>query len=395
MVRKISAEDKLTVAEIEQLINNSNEYDTVVFEGIFNFSETGKQFYILGNNMMQSVLMITKSNIRLDFNNAIIFLNIQNITCKTAFIYLFQTANNIKICGLNLNIEYFGENSNRIIYGIFNCGSSLSIVNSKLSICTNKQINITGIFNNGGINTHLNTKADNLSVVNCKIYIQIQPEKYIFPCEGCGIHNFYANSVQIADNYIEVINKGEGEMQKAIGIYNNGRFCRFSNNNIKANGSHNKVICLEAAHACGMIDEGMYSLISNSNIVGEWGGSCVGITLKGEFTKITGCKILSTHTIKGTTVKILGRKIIISDNIITSTSRNARIIYCSAKIVNIIGNIMEVVINPDECITGVGGYFENSNNVIFKSNQLLTIKTCGVYVYNSDVFVQDNLYQIE
>lgn len=56
---------------------------------------------------------------------------------------------------------------------------------------------------------------------------------------------------------------------------------------------------------------------------------------------------------------------------------------------------MEVVINPDECITGVGGYFENSNNVIFKSNQLLTIKTCGVYVYNSDVFVQDNLYQIE
>ena len=393
MIKKIRAEEKLSVSEIETIINGCVEFDTVAFEGVFRFEDTSKHFFMLGKNAVESLIMVTKPNLRLDFSKAKIFYDLKTLTCKTVFLTLYQTARNVRIIGLDLQIRYIGEATTHTLYGLYNFGHSLLVDRCNIEIYAEKQINTAALANYGGIDTPLDTQADNLSVNDSRIKIHIQPKESLLPCEVYGIHNYFANSIQISDTYIEVRNCGNGSDQRAVGLYNNGRFCRFSNNNVKANGGHNAGVSLEQAYACGMIDEGMYSLISNSNLVGEWGGSCIGLLLKGEYAKVNGCKILSTHTIKGTTVRIEGHKIILSDNILTSTSRNARIIYTVGSAVTICGNFLEVLMNPDICKSGVGVMMVNCSDTIVADNQFRNIKNCGIYSKQSRANIHNNVFR--
>ena len=398
MITKISADSKLTLSEIEKIINSCAEYDTVVFEGVYRFNYTNKRLFMLGKETIQSAIMISKSNLFLDFSRAKIFFDVKDIINKFAFMNFYVTARNIKILGLDIQINYKGEASNSTVCGIYNTSLGFSADNCRIAIHSKKQVSAIGIYNYGGLNTHLNTKADNLSVVNSRIHINIDPshtdlESNAIKSEAYGIYNYFANSMQDSDTYIDIKNKGKGENQSAVGIFNKGRFCRFSSDNIKANGRHSEGKSLNEAYAYGMIDEGMYSLVSNCNIIGEWGGKCVGMYLKGEYSNITANKILSTHTIKGITVNIEGKKIILSNNVLTSTSRNAKVIFSAGDGITISGNILEILQNPDYCESGVGMYLENGNNLIITDNQLLTIKNCCIFTKNAKITAKDNLFK--
>ena len=98
------------------------------------------------------------------------------------------------------------------------------------------------------------------------------------------------------------MNRGENESHKAIGVYTNGRFGRFVGNNIKANGTHNRGLLKERAHAYGFVNYGLHTIITSNNIIGEWGGKCIGLDNNGEYAIIDCNKILSTHTICGRSV---------------------------------------------------------------------------------------------
>lgn len=397
MIRKIFAKDNYTLSEIEKLINSCDDYDTVAFEGVFRFESDNKRSILLGLQSVQSALFITKPNIFLDFSNSKIFFDVKSIKNKLAFFYFHTTARKVKLKGLDLTINYIGEACDSTVHGIYNNSYCLSIDDCRIEILSKVQVNAVGIYNYGGIDTHLRTKADNLSVTKCRLGVNISPSdsdlsNLELDCEAYGIYNFFANSILVSDTFIEVRNRGVGERQKSIGIFNKGRFCRFSSDNIKANGTHNEGRELKKACAVGMIDEGMYSLISNCNIVGEWGGSCIGLHVKGVFSNIVGNKILSTHTIDGITVKIEGNKTILSDNILTSTSRNARIIYSVGDIVTISGNLMEVLMDRNSCESGVGIYIENAQSAIISDNQLHNIKNCGIKTKKAKITLRDNLF---
>ena len=247
MIKKIRAEEKLSVSEIETIINGCVEFDTVAFEGVFRFEDTSKHFFMLGKNAVESLIMVTKPNLRLDFSKAKIFYDLKTLTCKTVFLTLYQTARNVRIIGLDLQIRYIGEATTHTLYGLYNFGHSLLVDRCNIEIYAEKQINTAALANYGGIDTPLDTQADNLSVNDSRIKIHIQPKESLLPCEVYGIHNYFANSIQISDTYIEVRNCGNGSDQRAVGLYNNGRFCRFSNNNVKANGGHNTGVSLEQA----------------------------------------------------------------------------------------------------------------------------------------------------
>ena len=394
MTTIIRGEENLSAQEIEKRINASEEYDTVSFEGVFRFEDNLKRVFLLGKSAVRSIVMVTKPNLRLDFSRAKIFVRLKELTCDTAFLYLYPTAKNLRVSGLDLRIDYEGENSAMTLYGLYNCGHSLRLENATVEIQAKSQVNATGVCNYGGLDTHLDTQADNLSVTGARVRVAIDPAGGItLPCEACGLRNVLANSIVVSDSFIEAKNRGEGEEQRAVGIYNNGRFCRFSADNVKANGSHNKGALLEEAHAFGMIDEGMYSLIGNSNIVGEWGGRCVGLTLKGEFSNVTGNKILSTHTIRGTTVRIEGSKILVNHNVLTSTSRNARIVSASGESVTVSGNMLEILMPIWSAVSGVGAYLEDGTDFVFADNQLRVLKTCGVYLKNCDAVLRDNRFR--
>ena len=70
MIKKIRAEEKLSVSEIETIINGCVEFDTVAFEGVFRFEDTSKHFFMLGKNAVESLIMVTKPNLRLEIGRA-------------------------------------------------------------------------------------------------------------------------------------------------------------------------------------------------------------------------------------------------------------------------------------------------------------------------------------
>lgn len=107
-------------------------------------------------------------------------------------------------------------------------------------------------------------------------------------------------------------------------------------------------------YAFGFINEGLYSIISANNIVGEWAGMSVGLENCGEYAIVAGNKILATHTICGRTIRNYGSNTSIEDNVLTSTSRNARIIEQNSHNCIIGRNIMEVLMVQSECRSGCG-----------------------------------------
>ena len=204
MITKISADSKLTLSEIEKIINSCAEYDTVVFEGVYRFNYTNKRLFMLGKESIQSAIMISKSNLFLDFSRAKIFFDVKDIINKLAFMNFYVTARNIKLLGLDIQINYRGEASNSTVCGIYNTSLGFSADNCRIAIHSKKQVSAIGIYNYGGLNTHLNTKADNLSVVNSRIHINIDPsdtdlESNAIKSEAYGIYNYFANSMQVSD----------------------------------------------------------------------------------------------------------------------------------------------------------------------------------------------------
>ena len=83
----------------------------------------------------------------------------------------------------------------------------------------------------------METRADNLVISNSFVKVECLAEEYPKESTVYGFYNNLANSVSMQNTYIYAINRGDGNRQKAVGVYTNGRFGRFVGNNIKANGT--------------------------------------------------------------------------------------------------------------------------------------------------------------
>jgi parallel beta-helix repeat protein len=235
---------------------------------------------------------------------------------------VLKSARDLTFRNLRFDIKYTGGASGGTVYGIKSNAYRLAVKDGKMDFTANNQINYTAIYNDGTIDTHMDTPADNLSVSGNHISARCAAAEHHKESVFCGIDNVLANSASISNNYLFIQNAGNGEGQKAIGIRNSGRFARIENNNIKANGSHNIGKELEKAYACGVYNTGLYMVFTGNNCVGEWGGKCIGLYNAGGYANITGNKILATHTIMGRTVVMEAEHCILADNVITNTSRN-------------------------------------------------------------------------
>ncbi len=152
-------------------------------------------------------------------------------------------------------------------------------------------------------------------------------------------------------------------------------------NNIKANGSHNTGREREQAHAYGFINDGLYSVIEANNIVGEWAGMSVGLENRGEYSLIEGNKILATHTVCGRSVRSYANNSQITGNVLTSTSRNARLLEHSASSCIIANNVMEVLMVRSECRSGCGIYAigEACRENIISGNIIRNVADIGIF----------------
>ena len=62
---------------------------------------------------------------------------------------------------------------------------------------TAKQLNLVGVYNNGNLDTHMETRADNLVIDNSLIKVECRTEEFNMECIVHGLYNYLANSISV------------------------------------------------------------------------------------------------------------------------------------------------------------------------------------------------------
>ena len=380
---------------MEKTLFQSREGEREIhLKGEYRLSLSQGQSFTIGKMCMKGLLNIREADLVIDGSDAVLDAEVEDSTGSDwALIFVHPSARNVTLRNLYMRVSVKNpSHSQRMLSAIYNTAFGLKMENCRIEMQSDKQIMLAGIYNNGNLDTHLETRADNLVIDNSFIKISCLAEE--FPKENAvyGIYNNLANSISVQNTYVYAVTRGDGERQKAAGVYTNGRFGRYVGNNIKANGTHNIGKQKEQAHAYGFINEGLYTLITSNNIVGEWAGMCVGLENRGEYTVVSSNKILSTHTICGRSIRNYGNNSSIEGNILTSTSRNARLLEQEAESCIITGNIMEVLMAREECQSGCGIYAagENAKDNIISGNIIRNVSDCGIYTGQSMRLIKDN-----
>lgn len=380
--------------QIEARINDINASREIRLEGKISLRLDGNGVISVGKAHVRGLIEITRSDVVIDGSNAEIQLDVEDSTTSDwGLFYIRPKASNVRFRNLNVRIWIKNpEHSNRMFVAFYNTAYGTSIENCRVEILSDKQLNLACIYNNGNTDTHMETRADNLSVTSCVFKARCRAEEYPKEVAVWGLINNLANSLNISGNFIEMANIGYGGGQKAVGVYNNGRFCRFIGNNIKANGTYNEGKEREHAYAYGMINEGLFSLITSNNIVGEWAGKSVGLENSGSYAVVSANKILATHTINGRSVRMTGENNVLENNVLVSTSRNARLVELSGSHCMIGRNVMEVLMAPEECRSGCGicAAGENCRENIISENLIKNVLDCGIFADASVGMVANN-----
>ena len=369
---------------LEKMINEEINGHYIKLNGKINLDVNQGGAFTIGKLCVKGIIQIMRSDIIIDGSDADIEVTIADCTTSDwNLFFIHPTARNVQFRNMRIRVRVTNPvHCTRVFSLIYNTAFGLKIHNCQMEIYSDKQLNIVGIYNNGNLDTHMETRADNLVVENCLLKVICQPSEFEKECTVYGIYNYLANSISLQNNFIYATNKGIGQRQKAIGIFTNGRFGRFIGNNIKANASHNAGREKEQAYALGFVNEGLYSIITSNNIIGEWAGMSVGLENRGEYTVVSANKILATHTICGRSIRNYGSNTTIEGNILTSTSRNARLIEHNACNCLIGRNIMEILMVPYECRSGCGIYAvgENSTQNIISENIIRNVTDCAIFV---------------
>lgn len=380
--------------EIEQQINDVTGGNEVKLHGKIKLTVDKSGSFTVGRLCVKGIITVMRPGVIIDGSDAEIEVQVGDCTTSDwSLFFIHPQARNVRFRNLNVRVRIENPaHSTRMFALIYNTSFGLNVENCRLEMLSYKQLNLAVVYNNGNLDTHMDTRADNLVISGSTLRAECCGEEYDKECAVYGIYNYLANSISVSDTFVYATNRGEGAEQKAVGVYTNGRFGRFVGNNIKANATHNVGLEKEQAHAFGFINEGLYSILTSNNIVGEWAGMSVGLENKGEYAVIEGNKILATHTICGRSVRSFAHSSQIQGNVLTSTSRNARLIEHNASSCIISKNLMEILMVPSECRSGCGIYAvgENCHDNIISENIIRCVTDCGIFADKTAGIIANN-----
>ena len=379
--------------QLQKIINSTKMFNEMKIDGEIELQLPQSTCFYVGKNFSKNIVTITKPNISLDFANAPVRVNITEVPDTDVNIFFVSSmAKNVQIKNLKMFVYLnYPANISKVV-GIYNTAYGVKLINCQIEIISENQTNLVGVFNNGNLDTHMETRADNFILESSCIRVRTLQEG-VKQNTVYGLYNNLANSISVQNTCIYSTCKGCGENQRAIGVYTNGRFGRFIGNNFKANGSHYTGNLIVRAYAVGFENVGLYNLIEANNIVGEWGGQCIGLENRGDFAKVNGNKILSTHTIKGRSVRNYANDSIFDGNILTSTSRNPRLFEQEGSCCIITNNVMEGLQGVQTYRSSVGIYAvkETARDNLIIQNIIKNVCDCGIYAHKGIGVVQNNM----
>lgn len=379
------------IKELEEELNSVEECSTIYFDNSFTFHLTEGKRFLVGARAILSIISIRKRDLTIDGQG-----NRITVYCSHAwandisFIHICQEALGVNIRNLIINFVYEGENTSKKVIAVRNNAYGVKINGCKICMESKTQISFTVIQNDRNVETVFDREGDNFVVEDCDIRIRCNPTTHELKTYCCGIYNDLPNSMSVEGNYIYIMANGIGMEQRSVGIYNNGRFVRIVNNNIKANGYHMEGTGDKHTYVIGVHNEGEYLLFSANNCIAEWAGKAIGLLNVGQYCSFTGNKFIGTHAIYGISVHNEGVLCTYVGNLVTSTSRNPRLIINRADNVSINSNILKGFFYLPDCQSGCGMLFEKSKHCNAVGNQIFGVKNCGIYLRASEVAVMNN-----
>ena len=202
--------------DIQQVIDTAKLFSEVRFEGEINLELPKSACFYVGKNFSKSLVTITKPNITLDFSDAIVRVNItEPLDTDLNIFFVSSMAKNVEIKNLKLFVYLNIPVTSRQIVGIYNTAYGLKLNNCSIEVVSENQSNLVGMFNNGNLDTHMETRADNLVIANSCIKVQIvqsgMKDSVVY-----GVYNNLANSISIQNTFVYSTNIGAGKKQAAI-----------------------------------------------------------------------------------------------------------------------------------------------------------------------------------
>lgn len=380
--------------KLEYTINDAASPLEIKLNGEIRLMMQKDKSFIIGKTYVKNLIEITRPGVTIDGTNAKIIVETEDCSDGDWCVFFIRSsAADVRFRNVNIEIRIRNpKECARTFSAIYNTAFGLHLDSCRIEVNSDKQLNLVGVYNNGNLDTHMETRADNLVVDNCTIRTACRAESFPLECCVYGLYNNLANSISVQNTFFYAVNRGSGERQRAVGIYTDGRFGRFVGNNIKANCTHNIGKHREEAYAFGFVNEGLYSIIASNNIVGEWAGMSVGLENKGAFAKVSSNKILATHTVCGRSVRNYGDKCIFDGNILTSTSRNARLFEQNGAECIVTENLMEILMDPRECRSGCGIYAigEKVTKNIVTNNIMKNVIDCGIFANREAGRIENN-----
>lgn len=391
MIKHI-ADVGMDMAQFEQEINTTEECSTIYLDTCLSFDlETDKRM-LVGASVMRGLITVRTRDLIIDGQgNKVTFRCTQPHSNDVALFHVAQTALGVELRNLAIDFVYEGtNNTTRKTIMIRNNAYGVKISHCKLCMTSHAQMNMTVIQNDRRIDTVFDREGDNFVVEDNDIRIYCEPTVSDNALYCCGIYNDLPNSMEVTNNYIYLMIGGVGERQRSVGIFSNGRYVRMVNNNIKANGLHMEGTKKEHTHVIGLDNEGDYLLFASNNCVAEWAGKAIGLQNKGSYCSFTNNKFIGTHAIHGISVFNRGELCTFTANLMTSTSRNPRLLVNVANNVSYYANILQGFFYVPDARSGCGMLFFDSENCNVVGNQIFGVKNCGIFTRHSALHTEYN-----
>lgn len=390
MIKHIT-DANIGIAQLEREINSAEECSTIYLDTALAFDLESDRRMLVGANVTRGLISIKTRDLIIDGQgNKITFRCTHPHANDVALLHITQTALGVELRNLAIDFVYEGENTVRKSIMIRNNAYGVKVSHCKLCMTSRAQMNMTVIQNDRRIDTVFDREGDNFVVEDNDIRIYCEPTVSDNSLYCCGIYNDLPNSMELTNNYIYLMIGGVGERQRSVGIFNNGRYVRMVNNNIKANGLHMEGKKKEHTHVIGLDNEGDYLLFASNNCVAEWAGKAIGLQNKGSYCSFTNNKFIGTHAIHGISVLNKGGLCTFTANLMTSTSRNPRLLVNIANNVNYYANILQGFFYVQDARSGCGMMFLNSENCNVVGNQIFGMKNCGIFTRNSNLRAEYN-----
>lgn len=230
--------------------------------------------YILNEVCGLSALELTAPGITLDGTDAVIRVTAHCVPRGFCVIKIPREAHGVTLRGMDIRLEYGGAEAAEDVSVIEVCGKDARIEDCRVT-AQGVFKSISGIAVRGGINTTMETPADNCVISGNSVCVRNHSRNAAMTF---GIMASLANSVSLHGN--DVIVSSTADEGNTAALFNSGRFLQVYRNGFRAESG--------ARAACtGVYNNGMYMLFAHNVLRVRGEGSSFGyICREGSYTRI-------------------------------------------------------------------------------------------------------------